>query len=560
MPAIKVPDDMLQTATVAAALAAAGQKDAAYLSAIQTFIGLNPLRQFWRDGVKVYEGQITGPLPIVGSTIQVPTAVTQTFIATASITSGVWEHRVVNVDDPTKFIATDVTPPGGGGPVTLSGNLVEGGTVTFNTFTLNGPGLDATTVTLTSLGASAISQTSATLSVTIGGAIPTGAVMIFQYALDQLAGPWVSSATRPAVAGPTTWSPTGLLAGRTYYFRAFVYRDNGGPPNDVIFAQTPNATFTTTASTSTGNQATWLQQLYDSLAVRAINERTNIGGVNYVTAQDGSGIPFPDSYARVVSYDGIAAALAGRSTGTTPGDPLFFANGYNSAAIWGWFGAGAGHTATQSRIRVSNFGLAVLRKSTNQWVVAFRGMRGWGARYAYLGAPSDWGGGQDFSDPFATYIAPSGSETIELWPQRTPDSLPAYLDFFGVVDRALFADMASWAIVCCVRVEGVDRANARFVGTVGVDFYRDDHAGRRYWPGSNGLWQYVADGGGSEWQPIRNDGGDQWLVCPGVFELGRLKANPPPWGNYDGTWAYASGALGLTWAQFQANPPPDLRV
>lgn len=306
-------------------------------------------------------------------------------------------------------------------------------------------------------------------------------------------------------------------------------------------------------------QAEWLSLLYNSIATRSVTDRVVVDGVNYVAAQDGSAIPFPDSYAAVVSYDGIVAALNGRSTGSVGGDPLFFASRYNAGVIWAWFGARRGHNATLSRIRVSDLGLAILRKSTRQWTIPYSGMRGWGARYPYLNAPSDWGGGQDVTtDPLATYIAPSGQATIELWPQRTPSSPGGHVDFFGAVDRALLADMLSWTIVCRVRVEGADRANARFVGVVGIDMYTDDHAGRRYWP--SGIWQYVADAGGGEWTDIRNDGVDQWLVCPGVFELGRLKANRPPWGNWDGVWPYASGAFGLSWAEFQANPPPDMRL
>lgn len=305
-------------------------------------------------------------------------------------------------------------------------------------------------------------------------------------------------------------------------------------------------------------QSDWLSLIRASMADRSVTERVSINGVSYVRAQDGSGIPFPDSYANVVSYDGVAASLSGQPTGSPGGDPMFFANGFNTAPDWGWFGARSGHTATQSRIRVSDLGFAVLRKSTRTWQIAYRGMRGWGARYQYLNGPSEWGGGHDLSDPYATYIAPTGAQTIELWPQRVPNSAPNYVDYFGVIDRALYADMLSWLAVCKVRVEGPDRANARFVGCMGVDFLRDDHAGRRYWP--NGLPQYAYDGGGSEWQDIRNDGVDQWLVAVGCWELGRFRGVRPPWGDWSGVWPYASPPNGLSWAEIQANPPPDLRL
>ena len=242
MPVVKIPDDLSRGATRAASQVSGGTKSSAYLNYLRTEIGENYLRRLTRDGVTVWQAQCAGLLPIVGSGFSVPAAVGQTSIANAAIATGTWAHYVVNASDPAKYIATDVTPIGGAGPATLSGDLSAGGTVVLSEFTINSPTFDV--VTLTGLAAS-VGAATATVSVDVGGAIPAGALMLLQISSDQSNGPWLASPTPAATVGSFTWTVSGLAPATTYYYRAFVYA------GALIYAQTANATFFVPASGGT---------------------------------------------------------------------------------------------------------------------------------------------------------------------------------------------------------------------------------------------------------------------------------------------------------------------
>jgi hypothetical protein len=304
----------------------------------------------------------------------------------------------------------------------------------------------------------------------------------------------------------------------------------------------------------------WIQLLQDSMAVRSVTQRVQTSQGELIIGADGQPIPFPDSYAGVTSFAGMVAMLNGRPTGEADTNIQFFTQGVNTQGSWGWWGARQGHTATQSRLRISDMFLVILRESTRQWQIAYRGMRASGARWSSINNIGQWGFGEDLSsDPNATYVAPVGSFTHELWPKQNVSNPSGYVDFFGVVDRDLIADMRTWCIGARALVEGPDRANARFVGTIGIDHYRTDHAGRRYW--ASGYPKYVSDSGGAEWKDIRNDGQPQWVVGIGCFELSRSQQNRPPWGSYTGTWPFSSPpSFGPSWAEIVANPPPDMRT
>lgn len=140
---IKMPSVMVDGAMQAAGAVPNGQKNAAYLSYVQTEIGSNYLRQLYRDGVKVWEASITGTLPIVNGRIELPQAATQSFIATADIDTGTWLHYVRNASNAAKFIATAVTKTSDAGPATLSGDLTINTPITLSSFVLNSPALDS---------------------------------------------------------------------------------------------------------------------------------------------------------------------------------------------------------------------------------------------------------------------------------------------------------------------------------------------------------------------------------------------------------------------------------
>lgn len=410
---------------------------------------------------------------------------------------------------------------------------------------------DSSTTTIT-LNTPSVTASTATLSMIVAGTPPAGSQMQIQITTNASLGPWVESVKPTAVAGLFTHTFTGLLPNTTYYWRAFVFTDPGG----VVHAQTGNSTFLTS---SVPASTEWVQMLYDSMAVQNVTERVSSGDdYGKTILADGTPGPFPDSYAGVVSFAGMQAMLSGRPTGEADTNIQFFTQGVNTQGVWQWFAAKQGHTATQSRLRVSGSFLGILRESSRQWELMYKGARASGVRY-YGNGGQEWGVGEDLgSDPNATYIAPAGRYNYELWPYPTVSNTDGITNFFGKVNRDLITDMRSWVLGVRVRVEGADKENARFIGTIGIDHYRTDHEGRRYW--TSGYPKYVSDSGGAEWQNIRNDGEDQWIVAIGCWEIGRMSGNRPPWGNYDGTWPYAASPdYGPSWAEIAANPPPDYR-
>ncbi|MBP6563987.1 MAG: hypothetical protein KA200_00080 [Burkholderiales bacterium] len=100
--------------------------------------------------------------------------------------------------------------------------------------TSNGP------LTLSLNAATDITQTTAKVSVTIAGDIPSGALMQLQITSDISAGPWVASSTPSAARGVFEYEYTGLTSGVTYTYRAFVY-----PSTGPVYAVSSLGTFTT---------------------------------------------------------------------------------------------------------------------------------------------------------------------------------------------------------------------------------------------------------------------------------------------------------------------------
>jgi hypothetical protein len=441
--------------------------------------------------------------------------------------------------DATTEITAFTTPSEGGGTLTL-----ENGTPT------------------------GVTATGFTLSATVGGTIPAGAVTLIQWTDNPNAGPWRESARTPSVPGSFSHTFTGAPSSTTIYWRAFVFTEPS-----TIHAQSPTITFSTPASA----QGNWVQLLQDSMAVQDVSERFTSGeNYNRIIGSDGSPVPFPDSYAGFVSQAGISAAFVGRSTGqseltTWPGRPdspllspniRHFPDGFDAAAVWSWWSTKQGHNAPNSRLRVSDMFLSIFRESTRTWQTLFTGMRVSGVRYYSLFGQPVYGAGENLSeDPNATYLTMPNGFNIEAWCAPTVSNPGNHVPFFGAVNRAVYADSRSWCIGVKVRVEGSDRANARFIGTVGLDHHRSDAFGdaSRSWP--SGFPAYVSDSGGGEWKNIRNDGQDQWVVAIGCFEISRFQGIRPPWGNWSGAWAFSSAPnYGPTWPEIAANPPPDFRV
>jgi hypothetical protein len=394
-------------------------------------------------------------------------------------------------------------------------------------------------------------------------------------------GGWVESLQPPAALGTFSHTFAGLAAGTAYGYRGFVYTEVGEGQPAVVHAQTADQSFTTLLAPSPtptpGPSGEWIQLLEDSMAVQAVTERFTSGNdFGRIIGSDGSPVPFPDSYAGYLSHAGIEASLTGRSTGLgsevtvwndrtlTPSGPniMHFSAGVDAAAVWSWWSTKTGHTATQSRLRVSDMFVGVLRESTRTWETLFTGMRVSGVRYYSLFGQASYGTGEDFStDPNATYLTIPNGYNIEAWCKTTASNPGGYQDFFGRVSRTIFADSRTWVIGVKVRVEGPDRANARFIGNVGLDHHRSDYYGdtSRSWP--SGYPAVVGDSGGGEWQIIRNDGVDQWVTAIGCFELARFQGIRPPWGSWGGTWPFSAAPdYGPSWAEILANPPPDYRL
>jgi hypothetical protein len=565
-----LPDAFLNAALSAAGAAADGARESAYMTHVQTGIGTSWKRQLLRDDVVVYEGTGTGLLPFVGRTFTIP-GVTKSSISNADIDTGEWVHRIIHASDATKYIAGLVTKTGGAGPGFLTDDLVSPNDVLWGNFTATGPVLDSLSITLGT--PASVTTSSFTLSATIAGSILPGAVMITQWIDNRASGLWRESPQVTAVPGVYTVAFTGAPADTLITWRVFVFTAPA-----TIHAQSQEGTFRTGIAVSSG----WLDALRDSMAVQNVTDRFTSGeNAGRIIGSDGSPVPFPDSYAGDTSFAGMVAKLNERSTGVadglmtwpdangnpralvSPGSHIqYFTRGVDAAAVWGWWSTKTGHNAPQSRLRVSDMFFLVLRESTRTWEVVYQGMRASGVRYYSLFGQALYGAGEDLTtDPNATYLTIPNGYNIEAWVYPTVSNLGGYVPFLGRVDRALIADCRSWAIGAKVRVEGSDRAGARFIGCIGMDFSRSDGFGdaSRSWP--TGYPFHYTDSGGGEWQNIRNDGVDQWVTAIGCFELCRFQGIRPPWGNYGGTWPYSSPPLyGPSWAEIQGNPPPDYRV
>jgi hypothetical protein len=560
-----LPDAFLNAALSAAGAAADGARESAYMTHVQTGIGTSWKRQLLRDDVVVYEGTGTGLLPFVGRTFTIP-GVTKSSISNADIDTGEWVHRIIHASDATKYIAGLVTKTGGAGPGFLTDDLVSPNDVDWGTFTATGPVLDSLSITLGT--PASVTTSSFTLSATIAGSIPPGAVMIMQWIDNRASGVWRESPQVTAVPGVYTVAFTGAPADTLITWRVFVFT-----APDTIHAQSQEGTFRTVAAVSSG----WLDALRDSMSVRNVTERwtynpPEAGGeywIGRIIRGDNRAVPFPDSYVGYTSHAGIEASLVGRSTGLGsevssytgwPGtvaprpiespNILHFSRGVDACAVWSWFSTKTGHASTQTKIHVSDMFFGILRESTRTWETLFTGMRVAG------------GSGNDLTtDPNTTILTLGNNTEIEAWCATTASNPGNFRNFFGRVDRALFADSRTWVMGVKVRLVGPDMANARYVGLVGCDHHRSDYYGdrSRSWP--SGYPAYVADSGGAEWNNIRTDGADQWLLGIGCFELVNFQGNRPPWGSWGGTWPYSSPPLyGPSWAEIQGNPPPDYRV
>ena len=560
-----LPDAFLASAISVASAAADGVRESAYMSHVQAGISTSWKRQLLRDDVVVYEGTGSGLIPFTGRTFTVP-AVTKTTISNADIDTGEWIHRVINASDATKYVANKVTKTGGVGTGFRSDDLVNPNAVSWGTFTMTGPTLDSLSVSPNT--PASVTSSSFTLSATISGTIPPGSVAMIQWIDNRATGIWRESPAVTAVPGVFSYAFTGAPADTLITWRVFVYTAPA-----TIHAQSAEVTFRTSVAVSSA----WLDSLRDSMLVQNVTERFTSGD-NYgrIIGSDGSPVPFPDSYANYTSHAGIQASLEGRSTGLgsevtswngitlTPAGPniLNFPAGVDSAGIWSWWTTKTGHAAPNSKLHVSDMFFAVFRESTRTWQTLFTGMRVSGVRYYSMYGSAAYGAGEDLTtNPNETILTIPNGYNIEAWCKPTASNPEGYRDFFGKVDREAFADSRTWCIGVKVRVEGPDRSNARFIGTVGLDHYRSDHYGdaSRYWPSQYPA--YVGDSGGGEWQNIRNDGLDQWVFALGCFELARFKANRPPWGSWNGVWPYSSAPLyGPSWSEIQGNPPPDLRA
>lgn len=128
-------------AMAAAAGAADGGKAAAFLGSWQTALGSNPKLVLYRNEVSVWEGAISGDVPISGSAFVIETG-SQSSISTADIDTGVWQFRVENAANAAIFLGVDVTLAGGTNILSLDGDLAPGDTVDIGTITLHAPALD----------------------------------------------------------------------------------------------------------------------------------------------------------------------------------------------------------------------------------------------------------------------------------------------------------------------------------------------------------------------------------------------------------------------------------
>lgn len=109
-----------------------------------------------------------------------------------------------------------------------------------------GPGQGTPPLTLVNGTPTNITTTGFTLSATVSGTIPAGAVTRIQWTTNPVTG-WEESETQPAVAGTFSHTFTGAPSGTVITWRAFVIT----PPATVL-RQTPNTTFNTLAAPGGG--------------------------------------------------------------------------------------------------------------------------------------------------------------------------------------------------------------------------------------------------------------------------------------------------------------------
>jgi hypothetical protein len=516
VPVAKLPDDLMAGATTAATQAQSGFKNSAYLQYLQSQIGANYLRRLVRNSVTVWQAQCSGLLPIVGSGFSVSGSATQTSISAASIASGTWAHYVINATDPTKFIATDVTSNVVTGPASLSSDLTAGGSVSMGDFFLNSPEFDL--VTLNGLTASDISSSSATLSVVVGGAIPAGALMLFQTTTDENSGSWVSSPATSAIAGTFSWTATGLTAGTTYFYRALVYGQRGGVPV-VVYAQTANSSFAVAANSgftlaqayatcmtslndfppgNTAGATDWINSLWDiSDYFQTSPYGSNIDPVRFGQSEPGVGTTD-------ANYIVTRQASSGRSA--------------NSFVLWPWFmpPKGALQPAGNWRIQIRDCQAAVkVDALTNPWTLIYGpsqvptyglnnlgGLRVSGNLMDYTGTPV----GSTFAvdaNPIEARAEASGGISFRgvgfslaqcLVELNTPDprqTLPGY----ATPARTVAFAAVFWARLITDTGSGSVPAGLKIGAMLGVDFY--DLTGRLGTPGQSRLVELE-----TSWKPI----------------------------------------------------------
>jgi hypothetical protein len=516
MPVTKLPDALSIGATSAANQAQGGFKNSAYLQYLQGQIGTNYLRRLVRNGVTVWQAQCSGLLPIVGSGFAVSGAATQTLIAAAAISSGTWEHYVINAADSGKYIATDVTATGGAGPAILSSNLLAGGSVSMGDFFLNSPEFDR--VTLTGLAVSNIASSSATLSVVVGGAIPAGALMLFQTTTDENSGSWLSLPATSAIAGTFSWTATGLTAGTTYYYRALVYGQRGGVPV-VVYEQTPNASFVAAANVAytlaqayatcmtslndfppgnTAGATDWINSLWDiSDYFQTSPYGSNIDPVRFGQSEPGVGTTD-------ANYIVTRQASSGRNA--------------NSFVLWPWFmpPKGALQPAGNWRIQIRDCQAAVkVDALTNPWTLVYGpaqvptyglnnlgGLRVSGNVMDYTGTPV----GATFAinaNPIEARAEASGGISFRgvglslgqcLVELNTPDPSQA-LSVSATSARTVAFAAVFWARLITDTGSGSVPAGLQIGAMLGVDFY--DQQGRLGTPGQSRLVQLE-----TTWKPI----------------------------------------------------------
>lgn len=118
-------------AMVAAAAAANGSKNSAFLTSWQTTLGTDPKVRLYRNSTLAYDGYITGSIPISGSSFAV-TSVTTSSTPGGDIDTGTWELRVEKASDANVYIGSVVTKTGADNTLALSDDLGSLTSINFN--------------------------------------------------------------------------------------------------------------------------------------------------------------------------------------------------------------------------------------------------------------------------------------------------------------------------------------------------------------------------------------------------------------------------------------------